>query len=109
MPIPNDDAQPVFRSLADPTRRAVVMLLAEQDLSVGMIAKQFDMTRPAVAKHLGVLRDSGLISIHQHGRERINHLNPEALKAAFDWLRYFDRFWDDRLAALKDAVEKDNE
>ena len=109
MPIPQDHAQPVFRSLADPTRRAIVMLLSEEALSVGHIADQFDMSRPAIAKHLKILSDSGLIHIRPVGRERINHLNPDALKAAFDWLNYFDRFWDDRLAALKDIAEKTHE
>lgn len=102
-----DTAQPVFRALADPTRRAIVMLLAGQDLRVGEIAQRFEMTRPAVAKHLAVLKSADVIRVSQAGRERINSLNPEALKAATDWLAYFDRFWDDRLAALKSAVETD--
>ena len=105
----HNSAQPVFRALADPTRRAVIMMLAEQDLSVNMIANHFDISRPAIAKHLAILRDSGMVSVRAEGRERINHLNPEALKAAFDWLNYFEHFWDDRLDALKHAVEKDHE
>ena len=107
MPSHTDHAQPVFRALADPTRRAIVMLLADQDLRVGDIAARFEMTRPAVAKHLAVLKSADLIRVSTAGRERINHLNPAALKAATDWLAWFDRFWDDRLAALKSAVEKD--
>jgi DNA-binding transcriptional ArsR family regulator len=107
MSLPLDHAQPVFRALADPTRRAIVMLLAQKDLCVGDIAERFEMTRPAVAKHLAVLRSADLIHVSQAGRERINSLNPAALKAATDWLKHFDRFWDDRLAALKSAVEKD--
>jgi DNA-binding transcriptional ArsR family regulator len=107
MPPQLDHAQPVFRALADPTRRAIVMLLAERDLRVGDIAKRFEMTRPAVAKHLAVLKSADLIRVSEAGRERINHLNPAALKTATDWLNYFDRFWDDRLAALKSAVETD--
>ncbi|WP_417497431.1 ArsR/SmtB family transcription factor [Maricaulis sp.] len=102
-----DHAQPVFRALADPTRCAIVKLLAEQDLRVGDIAAHFKMTRPAVAKHLAVLKSADVIRVSQAGRERINSLNPAALKAASDWLNYFDHFWDDRLAALKSAVEAD--
>ncbi|WP_417494073.1 ArsR/SmtB family transcription factor [Maricaulis sp.] len=102
-----DSAQPVFRALADPTRCAIVKLLAEQDLRVGDIAAHFAMTRPAVAKHLAVLKSADVIRVSQAGRERINSLNPAALKAASDWLNYFDHFWDDRLAALKSAVEAD--
>jgi DNA-binding transcriptional ArsR family regulator len=104
---PLDPAQPVFRALADPTRRAIVMLLAEQDMRVGEIAGRFEMTRPAVAKHLAVLKSADLIRVNEAGRERINALNPAALKLATDWLNHFDHFWDDRLAALKSAVEAD--
>ena len=107
MTLPLDHTQPVFRALADPTRRAIIMLLADKDLRVGDIAARFEMTRPAAAKHLAVLKSADLIHVSQAGRERINHLNPAALKAATDWLAWFDRFWDDRLAALKSAVEKD--
>ncbi|WP_417481854.1 ArsR/SmtB family transcription factor [Maricaulis sp.] len=102
-----NSAQPVFRALADPTRCAIVKLLAVQDLRVGDIAAHFSMTRPAVAKHLAVLKSADVIRVSQAGRERINALNPAALKAASDWLNYFDHFWDDRLAALKSAVEAD--
>ncbi len=102
-----DNLQPVFRSLADPTRRAILQMLGDHALNVGDIADHFDMTRPAVAKHLKFLQDADLITIRREGRERINMLNPGALKGAMDWLNYFDRFWDDRLAYLKQIVEKE--
>ncbi len=102
-----DTAQPVFRALADPTRRAIIAMLAERERSIGDIAADFDMTRPAVAKHLAILKESGVVLVEQKGRERINRLNPAALRTAADWLNYFDRFWDERLADLKTAVEKD--
>lgn len=101
-----DEMQPVFRALADPTRRAIISMLAQGARPIGDIAAEFDMTRPAVAKHLAVLRDGGIIAVEPKGRERINRLNPEALQGAADWLRYFDRFWDERLAKLKNEVEK---
>jgi DNA-binding transcriptional ArsR family regulator len=63
------------------------------------------MTRPAVAKHLAILREGRLITVEAVGRERINKLNPAALKTVQDWLNYFDRFWDDRLEKLKQVVE----
>lgn len=102
-----DAAQPVFRALADPTRRAIIAMLAERERSIGDIAADFDMTRPAVAKHLAILKEGGIVRVEQKGRERINRLNPAALKSAADWLNYFDRFWDERLADLKKAVEQD--
>ena len=103
--IASDNAQPVFRALADPTRRAIINMLAEGDRPIAEIAAAFDMTRPAVAKHLAILREGGVIAVEAKGRERIHRLNPQALKTAADWLSYFDRFWDDRLAKLKKVVE----
>lgn len=100
------DAQPVFRALADPTRRAIISMLAERSLTIGDIASEFDMTRPAIAKHLKVLEQGDVIRVAPKGRERINSLNPEALRRAAEWLAVFDRFWDDRLAKLKMEVEK---
>ena len=103
---PFDNAQPIFRALADPTRRAIVAMLADGDRPIAEIASEFEMTRPAVAKHLNILREGGLISVEAQGRERINKLNPKGLKDAADWINHFDRFWDERLAKLKQLVEE---
>lgn len=99
-------AQPVFRALADPTRRAIIELLAERPRSIGDVAAEFDVTRNAIVKHLAILAESGLVGVEPKGRERINYLKPEALRSAADWLNYFDRYWDERLAALKSIVEE---
>jgi DNA-binding transcriptional ArsR family regulator len=101
-----DPAQPVFRALADPTRRAIVSMLAGGARPIAEIASEFEMTRPAVAKHLAILREGGLITVEAHGRQRINKLNPGGLKDAADWINHFDRFWDERLAELKQVVEE---
>lgn len=101
-----DRSQPVFRALADPTRRAIISMLAGGARPIADIASEFDMTRPAVAKHLAILREGGIVVVEPRGRERINRLNPAALKSAADWLNHFDKFWDDRLAKLKEVVEK---
>lgn len=100
-----DTHQPVFRALADPTRRAILKLLSEAPLRVNDIADHFDMTRPAVAKHLDILEHAQLIATEKKGRERLNHLTPAPLAQAADWLSFFDHFWDQRLADLKTAVE----
>ena len=102
----SDPPQPVFRALADPTRRAIISMLSDGPRPIADIASEFDMTRPAIAKHLAILKEGGVISVETKGRERINRLNPQALKTAADWLNHFDRFWDDRLAKLKTVVEK---
>ncbi len=99
--------QTVFRAISDPTRRAIIGMLADQAMSVGEVANHFDMTRPAVAKHLKILGEGGLIQVEVRGRERINRLNPAPLQSIADWVSVFDRFWDERLAKLKEEVEKD--
>lgn len=101
----HDSHQPIFRALADPTRRAILAMLATGERPISDIASEFDMTRPAVAKHLKILKEGDLISVDHAGRERIHKLNPAPLKSASDWLSFFDQFWDNRLAQLKDQVE----
>ena len=96
--------QGAFRALADPTRRDILILLSHRDMTVGEVSSRFDMTRAAVKKHLTILHEGHFVSVEKKGRERINRLEPLALKEVANWLNYFNRFWDDRLAALKDAV-----
>ncbi len=101
--------QLVFRALADPTRRDILIMLRENDLTIAEVAENFDMTRAAVKKHLTMLSDGGLITVEARGRERINRLNPQGMTPVLDWLSYFDTFWDERLSALKQTIEKDTQ
>jgi len=101
------DPQAAFRALADPTRREILVMLRQKDLTIAQVADNFDMTRAAVKKHLTVLSDGGLITVQSSGRERINTFNPNGMSPILDWLTFFDEFWDDRLSALKNAIEKD--
>lgn len=101
----NQNVQDSFKALADPTRRKILMHLSTQEMTIGEVTDHFDMTRAAVKKHLNILENGKLISVHRQGRERINRLEPMGLKSVTEWLRYFDRFWDDRLDALRDAIE----
>lgn len=105
MQIIETELQSTFRALADPTRRHILMRLGDRDMSIGELAQGFEMTRAAVKKHLTVLEQGGLISVRPNGRERINTLEPNGLKAASDWIDYFSGFWDDRLRNLKTAIE----
>ncbi|MBU2992754.1 metalloregulator ArsR/SmtB family transcription factor [Octadecabacter sp. 1_MG-2023] len=102
-----NEPQPLFRALADPTRRDILLMLRTEDMTIAQVAENFDMTRAAVKKHLTVLSDGGLITVRAEGREKINTLNPNAFAPIKDWLSYFDAFWDDRLGDLKSAIEKD--
>ena len=95
----------VFRAIADPTRRQIMSMLVDGELRVSDIASQFEMSRPAVSKHLAQLESADLIMVERQGREAINRLNPEGLKPVAEWLTFFSQFWDDKLAKLKQAVE----
>lgn len=99
--------QGVFRALADPTRREILIRLADGPQGVNALAQGFEMTRPAVAKHLRILEEGRLITVEQRGRERLNHLQPQMLAVAQRWLEFFDAFWDEKLAQLKTEVERD--
>lgn len=99
------DVQGAFRALSDPTRRQILMDLSTRDMTIGEVVDQFDITRGAVKKHLIILEEGKLISVHSQGRSRINKLEPLGLKLALDWINYFNRFWDDRLSSLKNAIE----
>ncbi len=100
--------QLTFRALADPTRRGILKMLAQQDMTIADVSGHFDMTRAAVKKHLTVLSDGGLITVTPRGRERINRINTQGFTPVLSWFEYFDTFWDDRLNDLKSAIEKDN-
>jgi len=100
--------QLTFRALADPTRRDILQLLATQDMTIADVSGRFDMTRAAVKKHLTVLSDGGLITVEARGREKINSINTQGFAPVLSWFEYFDSFWDDRLSALKSAIEKEN-
>ncbi|MBX2885774.1 MAG: metalloregulator ArsR/SmtB family transcription factor [Granulosicoccus sp.] len=96
--------QKTFRALADPTRREILHQLSTRNMTIGELTNEFPITRAAVKKHLTMLEEGNLISVHVHGRERINQLEPNGLKSINEWMSYFDRFWDQRLSALQDAI-----
>ena len=92
-----------FRALADPTRRAVLEYLAGRPHGVNELCEHFDVSRPAISKHLRVLRDARVVRERRSGRHRIYELNP----AGLDALRtYFDRFWAQALESFARAVEQ---
>ena len=100
--------QSAFRALSDPTRRDILRLLTQQDMTIAEVTDQFDITRPAIKKHLTILQEGNLIQVQAKGRERVNSLNPAGMAPVLDWLDYFNTFWDDRLSTLKAVIEKDN-
>ena len=95
----------MFDALADPTRRAVLDLLRRGSLPAGRIAQTFPVSRPAISKHLRLLRRAQLVREHREGRHRFYRLNPAPLKAVDSWLNQYRGFWQTGLTALKAAVE----
>ena len=100
--------QAVFRAISDPTRRAIIEKLAGQEMTVNEIAGHFDVSRPAISKHLRVMEEGGLLHVRQSGRERFNSLNATRLRDAYDWLDIFSQYWDDKLLKLKQEVEREH-
>jgi DNA-binding transcriptional ArsR family regulator len=96
----------VFRAIADPTRREILCLLRGGRRTVGEIAGNFRTSRPAISKHLRLLRSAGLVVTHQEGTARICELNAKPLRAVNDWLRDYEAFWDASLRSLKSYVEE---
>src|SRR5688572_19488346 len=95
-----------LKALAEPHRRTILRLVRDTELSAGEIAAHFDVSRPAVSQHLGVLKETGLVSERRNGTRRLYRARPEGL----DELKAFlDEFWGDRLDALKREAEREEE
>lgn len=97
----------VFQALADPTRRRILEQLARGDRPVMDLAGRFDMTQPAVTKHLNVLESAGLIRRRRIGRQRMCQLKPDAFKPTLDWIRRCQAYWNQRLDALEEFLAEE--
>ena len=95
----------VFRAIADPTRREILGMLRGRSHSVGEIAANFHTSRPAISKHLRMLRAVGLVATTQRGTARICALNAEPLRAVSDWISDYEAYWKKTLQSLKRYVE----
>jgi DNA-binding transcriptional ArsR family regulator len=93
-------------ALADPTRRRIVELLAEHELSAGEIASHFETARPGVSRHLRVLREHGLVHARSEQQRRLYSLDPRPLEELDAWLDHYGEFWRSRLAALDTELER---
>ena|SRR5246127_1253198 len=97
-----------FQALADPTRRAVLDLLRRGALPAGQIAREFPVSRPAISKHLRLLRRARLVEEHREGRHRLYRLNAEPLRGVETWLEQYRVFWQASLTRLKTFVEAEH-
>jgi DNA-binding transcriptional ArsR family regulator len=100
-------SESVFGALADPTRRAVLDLLRHRWLPAGAIAKQFPVSRPAISKHLRLLRRARLVHERREGRLHLYRLNPEPLRTVDSWLDAYRGFWRASLSGLREFVESE--
>ena len=96
----------VFQAIADPTRRAILLLVASQSLTAGAIASNFDTARPTVSKHLQILTECELLAQEFNGREVYYHFNPKKMKEIADFIEPFRKMWDDRFTKLETIMKK---
>jgi len=96
----------VFQAIADPIRRDIIQLLANDSLTVNAIADNFDISRPAISKHLKILNECGIIQFDQKGRERICLIQAQNLLPAFMWMEQYKNLWEDRLDNFENYLKK---
>ncbi|HTA62334.1 MAG TPA: metalloregulator ArsR/SmtB family transcription factor [Bacteroidia bacterium] len=96
----------VFQAIADPNRRAIISLLAHKKLTLNGVAEHFDVSRPAISKHIKILTECGLITINQQGRERYCEAKFEKLSEVSDWVEQYQKFWTTKLDALENYLNE---
>ena len=96
----------VFQAIADPIRRDIIDLLAEESMTVNSVADQFDVSRPAISKHLKILTECGIVKTVAKGRERHCIIIPEALSKVSSWVEQHRRLWETKLDAFEDYVNE---
>jgi DNA-binding transcriptional ArsR family regulator len=90
----------VFQAIADPTRRDIINLIAQQSLTPNSLAESFDVSRQAISKHIKILTECGIVVIHQKGRERYCYVQPQKLNEVEDWINEFRKLWEHRFDKL---------
>jgi DNA-binding transcriptional ArsR family regulator len=95
----------VFQAIADPTRRTIINMISSQSLNLNSVAENFDISRPAISKHIKILTECGLIVVKQQGRERYCEAKLEKLNEVSDWVEQYRKFWTVKLDALETYLE----
>jgi DNA-binding transcriptional ArsR family regulator len=96
----------VFQAIADPTRRAIIHLIAQEPMNLNAVAERFDISRPAISKQMKILTECGLVAIRQQGRERFCEVRLQPLAEVSEWIEQYSRFWNAKLDALGNFLEK---
>jgi DNA-binding transcriptional ArsR family regulator len=97
----------VFQAIADPTRRKIINMIARQSLNLNSVAEKFDVSRPAISKHIKILTECGLITIKQQGRERYCEAKLQKLNEVSEWIEQYRVFWTKKLDALENFLAKE--
>jgi len=97
----------VFQAIADPTRRAIINMIANQPMNLNAVAEHFDISRPAISKQIKILTQCGLVTIEQRGRERYCEAKLQKLNEVSEWVEQYRVFWNKKLDALEDFLAKD--
>ena len=95
----------VFHAISDPTRRAIIHMLAGKKMNLNSVAENFDISRPAISRHIRVLTECGMLIIEKEGRERYCVSNPEPLNEVETWVKEYRSFWTTGLNALEDFLK----
>ena len=96
----------VFQAIADPTRREIINLIAHKSLNLNSVAENFDVSRPAISKHIKILMECGLLVINQQGRERYCEAKLAKLNEVSDWVEQYRKFWNSKLDALENYLHQ---
>lgn len=96
----------VFQAIADPTRREIVSLLANRSMNLNSVAENFDISRPAISKHIKILTECGLVVIRQEGRDRYCEARLNKLNEVADWVEQYRSFWNKQLDSLESYLEE---
>lgn len=91
----------VFQAIADPVRRDIIGLLADESLSVNSVAENFEISRPAISKHLKILAECGIVVINKKGRERYCEIQPAELKPVANWIEQYSKLWEEKLDSFE--------
>ena len=96
----------VFQAISDPTRRDIINLLANQKLNLNSVAEKFNISRPAISKHIKILTECGLIKIEQQGRERFCEARLDKLNEVSEWVEQYRKFWEEKLDNLENYLNE---
>src|SRR5580765_2427428 len=96
----------VFQAIADPTRREIINMIAQQSLHLNSVAEKFNVSRPAISKHIKILTECGLIAIKQQGRHRYCEAKLDKLNEVSDWVEQYRKFWTQKLDALETYLDE---